>query len=108
MNLAVLNIYLCLKKRFDKNSIFRKPTIIVDISCDYSKLNNPIQLYKEATTWENPVFHYNKNVDIIAIENLPSLLPRESSDDFSHTFRELLLDYPNSVWSNTLEIFKTI
>jgi saccharopine dehydrogenase (NAD+, L-lysine-forming) len=90
---------------FDTNTIFRKPIIIVDISCDYSKPNNPIQLYKEATTWENPVFHYNENVDIIAIENLPSLLPRESSDDFSHTFRELLLEYPSSVWFNTLEIF---
>jgi saccharopine dehydrogenase (NAD+, L-lysine-forming) len=93
---------------FDKNTIFSKPIIIVDISCDYSKPNNPIQLYQEATTWDNPVFHYNENVDIIAIDNLPSLLPRESSDDFSHTFRELLLEYPSSIWSNALEIFKAI
>ena len=89
---------------FDKNSIFTKPTIIVDISCDYSKPNNPIQLYKEATTWENPVFHYNENVDIIAIENLPSLLPKESSDEFSDTFRKLLLTQ-DTVWSKTLDIF---
>lgn len=92
------------KTWFDSNSIFRKPTIIVDISCDYSKPNNPIQLYKEATTWENPVFHYNNNVDIIAIENLPSLLPKESSDEFSDTFRKLLLTQ-DKVWSNTLDIF---
>ena len=89
---------------FDKNSIFTKPTIIVDISCDYSKPNNPIQLYKEATTWENPIFHYNENVDIIAIENLPSLLPKESSDEFSDTFRKLLLTQ-DKVWSKTLDIF---
>lgn len=92
---------------FDSKSIFRKPTIIVDISCDYSKPNNPIQLYKEATTWENPVFHYNDNVDIIAIENLPSLLPKESSDEFSDTFRKLLLEQ-NTVWSKTLDIFYEI
>jgi saccharopine dehydrogenase (NAD+, L-lysine-forming) len=90
---------------FDKNTVFTKSLIIVDISCDYSKPNNPIQLYEEATTWDKPVFHYNENVDIIAIDNLPSLLPRESSDDFSHTFRELLLEYPSSIWSNALEVF---
>lgn len=90
---------------FDKNTVFTKPLLIVDISCDYSKPNNPIQLYEEGTTWDKPVFHYNENVDIIAIDNLPSLLPRESSDDFSHTFRELLLEYPSSIWSNTLEVF---
>jgi saccharopine dehydrogenase (NAD+, L-lysine-forming) len=89
---------------FDSKTIFRKPTIIVDISCDYTKPNNPIQLYKEATTWENPVFHYNNNVDIIAIENLPSLLPKESSDEFSDTFRKLLLTQ-DMVWSKTLDIF---
>jgi saccharopine dehydrogenase (NAD+, L-lysine forming) len=92
------------KTWFDSKTIFRKPTIIVDISCDYSKPNNPIQLYKEATTWENPVFHYNDNVDIIAIENLPSLLPKESSDEFSDTFRKLLLTQ-GEVWSKTLDIF---
>jgi saccharopine dehydrogenase (NAD+, L-lysine-forming) len=93
---------------FDKNTIFTKPIIIVDISCDYSKPNNPIQLYEKGTTWDNPVFHYNEYVDIIAIDNLPSLLPRESSDNFSHTFRELLLEYPSSVWTNTLEVFKSL
>jgi saccharopine dehydrogenase (NAD+, L-lysine-forming) len=93
---------------FDQNSVFTKPTIIVDISCDYSKPNNPIQLYKEPTTWDKPVFHYNKNVDILAIENLPSLLPKESSDYFSDIFRELLLDYPSPVWSNTLDVFLKI
>ena len=90
---------------FNKNTIFTKPTIIVDISCDYSKPNNPIQLYEKATTWDTPVFHYNENVDIIAIDNLPSLLPRESSDDFSATFR-VLLEYPSNIWTKALEVFE--
>ena len=95
---------------FDESTKFNKPTIIVDISCDYSKPNNPIQLYREATTWKNPVLQYNDNVDIIAIDNLPSLLPKESSDEFSNIFKRLLLlkqkDEQNFIWSKTLDFYK--
>jgi len=97
---------------FDKNTIFTKPVTIVDISCDYSKLNNPIKLYNEATSWSKPVYNYNEFVDIIAIENLPSLLPKESSNEFSAKFRNLLLmlyagDSKN-IWKNNLEIYNNI
>ena len=61
---------------FDKSTIFTKKLLIVDISCDYTKPNNPINIYKEPTTFENPVYKYNNYVDIIAINNLPSLLPK--------------------------------
>jgi saccharopine dehydrogenase (NAD+, L-lysine-forming) len=89
---------------------FTKPLVIVDISCDYSKSNNPIQLYKEATTWDEPVFQYNNYVDIIAIDNLPSLLPKESSDEFSNIFKNLLLmkqqDEQNPIWQKNLQIYR--
>jgi saccharopine dehydrogenase (NAD+, L-lysine-forming) len=91
---------------FDTNMIYNKDIIIVDISCDYSKINNPIKLYDKATSWKDPVFKYNEFIDIIAIENLPSLLPFESSNDFSKSCTKLLLDYGNEVWKNNLEIFK--
>ena len=68
---------------FSKETVFENNIIIVDISCDYSKKNNPIQIYNTKTTWSNPVFSYNEKVDIIAIDNLPSLLPRNSSNYFS-------------------------
>ena len=93
---------------FDKNTNFNKSIIIVDISCDYSKVNNPILLYNNATNWVEPVFNYSEFVDIIAIDNLPSLLPKESSDSFSNTFFNLLLEHaedPNNYWINNLNVF---
>jgi len=95
---------------FDKNTNFNKSIIIVDISCDYSKVNNPILLYNNATNWIEPVYNYNKFADIIAIDNLPSLLPKESSDSFSYTFFNLLLEYaedPNNYWINNRNVFLT-
>jgi saccharopine dehydrogenase (NAD+, L-lysine-forming) len=76
---------------FDKSTIFTKKILIVDISCDYTKPNNPINIYNEATTFENPVYKYNNYVDIIAINNLPSLLPKDSSIYFSKKLLNLLI-----------------
>jgi alanine dehydrogenase len=86
----------------DTNTEFKKPLIIVDISCDYGKKNNPIQLYSTATTWQTPVYHYNSYVDIIAIDNLPSLLPKQSSDDFSNICADLILTFGSEIWQNCL------
>ena len=93
---------------FDKNTVFDKSIIISDISCDYSKTNNPIQIYCENTTWENPVYQYNEFVDIIAINNLPSLLPNESSQYFSSICVELLINIhkdENLYWKNNEAVF---
>jgi saccharopine dehydrogenase (NAD+, L-lysine-forming) len=93
---------------FDNSDTFLKPLIIVDISCDYSKNNNPIKLYNKATTWENPVYSYNNFVDIIAINNLPSLLPNDSSDYFSEKCISLLLNIEtddNKYWEKNHNIF---
>jgi len=93
---------------FDKDTVFDKSIIICDISCDYSKQNNPIQIYSENTTWENPVFQYNEFVDIIAINNLPSLLPKESSQFFSSKCIELINDISNDenhYWINNERVF---
>lgn len=94
---------------FDSNTIFNKYITIVDISCDYLMENNPIKLYNNHTTWDSPVFNYNNFVDIIAINNLPSLLPKDSSNYFSEKFVDLLLDFKkdnNNYWKNNKEIFK--
>lgn len=96
---------------FNSKTNFNKNIIINDISCDYNKDNNPIKLYNNFTTWEEPIFKHNKFVDIIAINNLPSLLPKESSNEFSAIFYELLIDYNNdskNYWKNNLQIFNDI
>lgn len=93
----------CNEVFFDKNSIFKKQTTIVDISCDCYVENNPIKIYNECTTWKKPVYNYNDYVDIISICNLPSLLPKESSDYFSNKCVQLLLEMnndKNNYWAN--------
>jgi alanine dehydrogenase len=93
---------------FDSNTVFYKKLLIVDISCDYLKNNNPIKLYNEPTTFIKPVFNYNKYVDIIALNNLPSLLPFDCSNYFSNIFINILLeknDDKNNIWKNNENIF---
>lgn len=93
---------------FDTNTIFNKNLVIVDISCDYNNPYNPIKIYNNKTTWIEPVYVYNEYVDIIAIDNLPSLLPFDSSNEFSSIMVELLKTYNNDIysyWENNLKIF---
>jgi saccharopine dehydrogenase (NAD+, L-lysine-forming) len=105
-------VFNCIKLDPDSNEVwfsntteFRTPLLIVDISCDPSQSNNPISIYKEETTWETPVLSYNEFVDIIAISNLPSLLPKESSDYFSSHCVELFADTGSSTWVKNKSIY---
>jgi saccharopine dehydrogenase (NAD+, L-lysine-forming) len=93
----------------DKYTTFTSHKTIVDISCDYSRHNNPIKLYTKATNWHEPVVEANEYVSIIAIENLPSLIPKESSDHFSEKLYDLLINLKtdNTTWEKNLEIFKS-
>ncbi len=90
-------------------------SVIADVSCDPYCPFNPIPLYQDITTWDKPYLTVEgrdspKTVDLIAIDNLPSLLPREASQEFS----ELLLPYlktlnkvgSDPVWSTARNSFK--
>ena len=90
---------------FDTSTNFTKPLTIVDISCDSSKPNNPIKIYTKSTVWDSPVYKYNDLVSVIAIDNMPSLLPRESSDYFSGILTELILEKDMKIWEKALSIF---
>jgi len=85
-----------------------QPLVLVDISCDYSKKNNPIQLYSQATTWEHPVIQPIQAVSLIAIENLPSLLPKESSYHFSECFTDLFLQGQTEVWDRAFQRYQKL
>jgi saccharopine dehydrogenase (NAD+, L-lysine-forming) len=89
----------------DKYTKFIKPITIIDISCDYTQINNPIKLNYNATSLKTPVCSLNEYVDIIAIDNLPSLLPKDSSDKFSDIYINLLLSYNNNIWKNNKNIY---
>ena len=88
----------------------RKLSIIGDISCDPDSSFNPIPIYKSPTTWATPVVRVNasQTLDVMAIDNLPSLLPYESSVDFSKQLLPLLFDLnepENSVWKRAERTF---
>jgi saccharopine dehydrogenase (NAD+, L-lysine-forming) len=76
-----------------------KPLLIVDVSCDASKPNSPLPPIR--TTWSEPVYR-SGNLSVIAIDNLPSLIPRESSMDFSSCMADLLEFYGGPLWKAAL------
>jgi alanine dehydrogenase len=105
-NCIYLNTYI--KPWFTHSTRFKKPIVICDISCDPYHEYNPIQIYNEPTTWENPVYQYNDLVSIIAIDNLPSLIPIESSTYFSNKMIELFLlkkKDTQQIWKRNLNIY---
>lgn len=63
----------------------RKLTVIGDIACDPTSDFSPIKVYERVTEWDAPALrvHDVPPLDVTAIDNLPSLLPVESSEDYA-------------------------
>lgn len=63
----------------------RTLTVIGDVACDPDSDYNPVPIYDAATDWTAPAVrvHDAPPMDVMAIDNLPSLLPVESSQDFA-------------------------
>ena len=88
----------------------RKLSVIGDISCDPDSSFNPIPIYNSPTNWTTPVVRVSESnpLDVMAIDNLPSLLPYESSVDFSKQLLPLLFDLndpENNVWERAEKAF---
>ena len=71
--------------------------VIGDVTCDVTSDTNLIPLNAATTTWSDPMRRFGEEaaagpLDVIAIDNLPSLLPREASVSFSADFTPLLVD----------------
>ena len=76
----------------------QKLSIISDISCDPNGPFNPIPIYRKETTFQKPttkVDNHHHSIDIMAIDHLPSFLPKESSCDFSEQLIPHLMDLLN-------------
>ena len=92
----------------------RNLTVVVDVSCDTSNPNNPLPFVKDITTFKEPVFTVNlgegeKPLDVIAIDHLPSMLPREASMNHSAKLALQLVDLvqieKSVVWMSALNTF---
>lgn len=77
----------------------RKLSVIVDVSCDVTNPNNPLPFCESVTSLQQPcktlqLSNSTTPLDIVAIDNLPSLLPRESSIQFANSIMPYLLKLP--------------
>ena len=90
----------------------RRLTAIGDIACDPDSDYNPVPVYDRATSWADPVLrvHDTPPLDVMAIDNLPSMLPVESSEDYAAQLLPSLLtlgDLSAGVWARAEAEFKT-
>jgi saccharopine dehydrogenase (NAD+, L-lysine-forming) len=90
----------------------RKLSMVVDVSCDPYSSFNPLPIYDRCTTFKSPCLSLIKGdnpLDLIAIDHLPSLLPKESSEDYSAQLLahlHQLDDKSQRVWSEALALFQ--
>lgn len=88
----------------------RRLTVIGDVACDPDSDYNPVPVYDRATTWEAPALrvHDDPPLDVMAIDNLPSMLPVESSQDYAEQLLPSLLTLDNlsgGVWGRARATF---
>ncbi len=59
--------------------------VIGDVACDPTSDFSPIKVYDRSTTWAEPALRVAATppLDVMAIDNLPSMLSRESSIDYA-------------------------
>lgn len=89
----------------------RRLSVIGDIACDPDSDFSPIKVYDRTTTWDVPALrvHDSPPLDVTAIDNLPSMLPRESSEDFAAQLLPYLLtlsQIDDGVWGRAHDFFK--
>ncbi|MEM9967539.1 MAG: saccharopine dehydrogenase [Pseudomonadota bacterium] len=89
----------------------RRLGVVGDIACDPDSSFNPVKLYNEATQWDMPAHRVVETppLDVTAIDNLPSLLPLESSLDFAQQLLPILRDLkddPDQVWHRAKKVFE--
>lgn len=93
----------------------RKLSVVCDVSCDTTNPNNPIPIYSEYSYFSSPTVPVKgltsePPISVIAIDHLPSLLPREASESFSGLLLPSLLKLKNrkdeNVWTRAETLFK--
>lgn len=92
----------------------RRLAVIADVSCDPHSPHNPVPLYDDTTTMERPTVRAIGGrgdvapLDVVAIDHLPSLLPRESSEDFAEQLLPHLLDlaHGSPVWRGAEQVYR--
>ncbi|MDQ1744137.1 MAG: saccharopine dehydrogenase L-lysine forming [Pseudonocardiales bacterium] len=82
--------------------------VLCDVTNDVGSPYNLFPLYTETTSWQEPVLQVSgTDLALIAIDNLPSLLPREASISFSAELVEPVagLRTGSAPWRRCLALF---
>jgi saccharopine dehydrogenase (NAD+, L-lysine forming) len=96
----------------DLDCTARRLTVVSDVTCDVTSACNRLPINDTVTDWRRPVRRLHAGpppLDVLAIDNLPSLLPREASTAFSG---DLLPHWRNlhergPGWTRCLERFRS-
>ena len=88
----------------------RRLSVIGDIACDPTSEISPVKVYDRTTAWDAPALrvHDNPPLDVTAIDNLPGMLPVESSHDFAEQLLPSLATLDNldaGVWGRAKATF---
>ena len=91
----------------------RRLHLISDVTCDVTSATNMLPVNRAITSWEDPVRRISDErgrwLDVIAIDNLPSLVPREASTTFSADLTPHLLGLadtpPVGPWQSAADAF---
>ena len=88
----------------------RQLRVIGDIACDPDSDYNPIPIYNQTTTWDRPATRVSGAplLDVMAIDNLPSLLPAESAEDYAAQLLPVLsqlTQIEQGVWARAKQTF---
>ena len=92
-------------------SLRRALRVVVDVSCDVRGPHNPLPLHDAFTTFQSPTARLvdEPPLDIVTIDNLPSLLPAESSRDFSSQLLPHLLRLDQEgAWAPAASLFRSM
>ncbi|GAA4551948.1 Rossmann-fold NAD(P)-binding domain-containing protein [Amycolatopsis samaneae] len=82
-------------------------SLIVDVTCDVGSPAHLLPVYDELTSWQEPARAVAGGLTVIAIGNLPALLPREASTDFSAQLTPWLRQLPDGdCWARSRRAFR--
>lgn len=92
----------------------RRLSVIVDVSADFTNPNNPVPVVNQGSTFPEPTYLAEgvkgSAIDVIGIDHLPTLLPREASESFSRDLLPSMLELKRRdaarVWVNAKKLFE--
>ena len=95
----------------DRTRPGRRLRVLVDVTADVTSHLNLLPVSDLHTSWAEPVrriWHEPVPLDAIVIDNLPSLLPKQASDDFSSALVPLLpgLFAGDAVWQRAAQTYQ--